>query len=1105
MSPTSHPHHRTERNIHDVNKQKAARRAEIERRSLALNPPLDPQLLNHMDSFQAAIQIPIPLTDGDWELLLPRLQAQRCIAEEREKEIVAQSIASQAKLEGRRLHDVKLKERKDLLDKEWEEAQQPIRARVGQYADEIIDFHWQGGKGINSENCPRFAVDVLNFVRKRFYADVSKEDADLQAKGEELKQDPPERAKKRMLILENMKWTFDTKIKPLTEQYRKELFLCHDCNPNSRFYGFEGVIQHFAAKHTHKLSLGSIVVYWRAEWPEYSPFHPNPYLARASFQSKSNQASISRSLQPYNTAITGYNGIPQHLNHPGIERPPYMGYSPFVAGNQHGPFTSSEPLHQSSGFPRTYRGFPNPIREHPLPSLDSGYQDIQGFNPPFQSGSPHPCGLPMRDIVPPLCHNHGDLAIRGHSDCHESAGRLNYIDQVTPSQTLTSREWFKHHNHPSLLGSDPSQEIALIARDLWSRTSGIKDMPSSVRIYVVIFHLVSLFKARFGQEPNFDMFISVVATQQLMKPLRGVVGLVCKTCSKNWEVGSRLSPETPQVSFEREKFSFGKLIDHFQLHIGHRQRPSNSLNGVSGPGLDWREDMIELPRGSEIARLLHAHGMDADKLHLISAALPRFFPSQLPNIVYANNYNALPISEIHRRAEMISPTIPKGIYTSQVIPYVPNDRKRKFSEDINLEEENQLSLLDSGNFQQYNHSSTRYHNQRDDLNAFRDFAYSDQHQAGDQDGNHQSPYRKQVRQLRGYPQPEQQNQKYSRNKHAKLLHNLDPNASSTNIIPQATGNSKQANSDEGLEDGEVCTAVQSKNFISKSTTPFEDLNAAESFLNEFIPFEDYHHHLDECSEPSRDLASIQKRSVKEEFAEPGYIGSGVESNHMRNSNNHDTSLRSCTFVPQDRDMEISATRVSEPNLEYFEHHSRPSAIRRPRSRENEPSEIKKFSQTKRSGTYREGRFTSEYPSYGRGKYGRYEQSRQEAYRARSRSPRATAQEVYRQRSPSSALPQFQHSYHNHPASRNMRVAQPSVDDSTSNQRVPITNHYLSYAEEPPISTHYYMSHVERIPPHLPKFHESGYSLDRHMQRQETPSRYSPNNRTRYTSKFAFED
>jgi len=104
---------------------------------------------------------------------------------------------------------------------------------------------------------------------------VAKDEAAVRATGREPQLDPINGPFTRKLTLENMKWVFDTKIKPYTENYRKELFLCNDCEA-LKFYGFEGVIQHYAAKHTSALSLGSIVVHWKSEWPVYPPFNPEP-------------------------------------------------------------------------------------------------------------------------------------------------------------------------------------------------------------------------------------------------------------------------------------------------------------------------------------------------------------------------------------------------------------------------------------------------------------------------------------------------------------------------------------------------------------------------------------------------------------------------------------------------------------------------------------------------------------------------------------------------------------------------------------------------------------------------------------------------------------
>src|SRR6202022_414234 len=117
------------------------------------------------------------------------------------------------------------------------------------YAEEFIAGVWKEGSTLTKEKCPQFPADVLLHVRNRFYSHIDEEGALARASGLPIQLDQPNAPPTRKLILENMKWLFDTKIKPLTEQHLKDLFLCNACENNPKFYGFEGVVQHYAAKH----------------------------------------------------------------------------------------------------------------------------------------------------------------------------------------------------------------------------------------------------------------------------------------------------------------------------------------------------------------------------------------------------------------------------------------------------------------------------------------------------------------------------------------------------------------------------------------------------------------------------------------------------------------------------------------------------------------------------------------------------------------------------------------------------------------------------------------------------------------------------------------
>ncbi|KAF2836453.1 hypothetical protein M501DRAFT_914464, partial [Patellaria atrata CBS 101060] len=256
------PQPRIERTVRDANEAKAARRRDIERRCLELEPPITPNILSHMDAFQAAIQISVPMTDKAWDVLKPRLLHQRDAAERAEAEKAEQNNTFRVKLEDRFSSDTFNKEVKEALEHEWEEIQKPIRQRLSTYADDIISNEWACGRSVTRDNCSKFAAEVL--IRP-------------------VKDEMSESELPRILVLENMKWVFDNKIKPITEHFRKDLFLCNSCDGNYKFYGFEGVIQHFGAKHTNSFSVGNVVVSWqRAEWPEEPPFHPDPTMAKST-------------------------------------------------------------------------------------------------------------------------------------------------------------------------------------------------------------------------------------------------------------------------------------------------------------------------------------------------------------------------------------------------------------------------------------------------------------------------------------------------------------------------------------------------------------------------------------------------------------------------------------------------------------------------------------------------------------------------------------------------------------------------------------------------------------------------------------------------------
>ena len=271
--------YRPARNPQEVEEARQARRADIERRCKDLEPPLDPSVLQHIESFQAAMQITTPMTDAAWEVLKPRILAQREAAELAEHQRATQLAALQAAIPTNVHDEPYTKPAKEVYDKEYEHAQEPLRSKLGEYADDFINSQWNGGHMLDKDNSPMFAVQTMLHVRQRYFEDDEAglvPPAEHTTRGGLIQGSPIPEA---FLSLDNMKWVYDNKIRPHTDNHRRELFICAGCaeERKPKWFAFEGLIQHYGAKHTTAFSKGNIVVHWQtAEWPEHPPFHPNP-------------------------------------------------------------------------------------------------------------------------------------------------------------------------------------------------------------------------------------------------------------------------------------------------------------------------------------------------------------------------------------------------------------------------------------------------------------------------------------------------------------------------------------------------------------------------------------------------------------------------------------------------------------------------------------------------------------------------------------------------------------------------------------------------------------------------------------------------------------
>ncbi|KAF2751026.1 hypothetical protein M011DRAFT_417564 [Sporormia fimetaria CBS 119925] len=615
---------RSERSLHDANEAKANRKIEIERRAMLLQPPIPETLLRHMDSFKAAVQIPQPMTDQAWSVLAPRLQSQLAAAKKAEKDYVPGGT-------DRRPHDPNSKEGREISDREWEDLQNPIREKLSILCEDFTMREWNNGARVNHQTSPRFAADVLVHVRGRFYADETYRNANT-ASGRGFPNEKENTARPK-LVLENMKWVYDNKIKPITERYRKELFLCHGsgCETNTRFYGFEGVIQHYAAKHTNAFSVGNVVVAWRdAEWPEEPPFHPDPTSVR--------NAMPSHYTSQYGGYARAGTSTPHMQHHPSQASPvPYFGaqnYGPFMPP-QPGP-----PTALAYGYAQNYA---NP----------TGY-----FAPQGASG---PAGVASTQgpiAYSPALSNAALMTSPGvPAQLHQPSQGTGIPGRVETVLAGSSRQ-------RTPLFEKQVSVVVDAARDVWNHTAGISDLPNSVRVYVLLHRVLSKFQVEFNYEPSLSHFMAALSSHDIPQTLKNAPGLFCKACQKLSHI--------PSLSYsiqveDRTPFNLSALVSHFES-----QHISQTFSGTHAGQLplqaDWKEDMIELPSDRLIAGLLHADGMDPNKIRIFAMVFPRLFPpppakTDVPGVASTAPSVSQHLHEAHECSRATTPAIKLEKYT----------------------------------------------------------------------------------------------------------------------------------------------------------------------------------------------------------------------------------------------------------------------------------------------------------------------------------------------------------------------------------------------------------------------------------------------------------
>ena len=388
------------------------------------------------------------------------------------------------------------------------------------------------------------------------------------------------------------------------------------------------MIEHYAAKHTTTLSMGNIVVHWRSEWPEHPPFNPNPSVAKANYYKIPTPATPLQVL--------------------GVRDPrgpiPFSSFGhPMEISASTGASQQPNPQVPTGGYQNPYPGSrqevpPQAVPAHSYLPAKSSHTTGTGY-----SGAPIGYGSSTAAYNPFPIAQQGQVAHYGSFPTQQeyptfSQGQLGTVTQGYLSETSANKYGGRptvpnpgnfpkgplatlpqvHHAPPgqvSDLYQRQMDEMAKHAKDVFSGIGGIKDLPGSVRIHVVIQHTVARFKATFPNEPSLSMFIDGLDHNAVMRPVRSVNGLGCRTCIQSG-TGAKL-------------YTLPHLVNHFRT--AHVETPQ-MLGYPQASELDWKHDMIDYPDLSVISKLLNANGMTDAKLGLIAFVFPDAFPNPLPSL-----------------------------------------------------------------------------------------------------------------------------------------------------------------------------------------------------------------------------------------------------------------------------------------------------------------------------------------------------------------------------------------------------------------------------------------------------------------------------------------
>ncbi|PSK42233.1 hypothetical protein B9Z65_4147 [Elsinoe australis] len=561
----------------------AARKDELERRAAEdFNPPLYPIVLQHMPAFKAACLIGRPLSDAEWEGLKPRFQEQRLRAEQTEQSRLA-SVNSGDYVDlitqrvNRHRGEISHSQSNDNFQ---EKAQKPVRRKLLEIADRLIAERWGGCRRLYIHDVENFAADALLTTLDQF----------------RLETEPNYYAMGHVVTLETMKHLFDNRVKPITDKYVRDLFACSECDDISKMYTFDGMMQHFGAKHDSDFGVGNVIVSWHtAEWPDYPPFKRHPIEARR--------------VPPLYAESTWETKAPEPANKQDI------------------PIT----LPDSSSIEALLRSLQQAPQVQTPPSTLTAVQNTFA----------HDANAAISSLDPSTPQPDQNTATRATTEDRQKSAEPSSQTKFNPKPSKEKDVTDHHPEHksdnpwllkyrppPKQASVEEREEVGKATKEFFTVTGAVPDLDDSIRLKTIIHHTAERFIKRFDRPLDVGTFLQSLSTRSEMKPLKKWSGLHCHMCVLSVSDGGRIPVEELNPRTAARPYHLTNLLQHFK---------SDHVDGDDSVSpIAWLDQMIELPKEERCRTIVGLTGMNQDKLDLIAAALPStMFPDGHPQIQYS--------------------------------------------------------------------------------------------------------------------------------------------------------------------------------------------------------------------------------------------------------------------------------------------------------------------------------------------------------------------------------------------------------------------------------------------------------------------------------------